>query len=98
MSDLRIKPNTDNGDMPIVVVPMSEVKEREQNGTLTLTANLLFRFDDIQNTLVELDQGHLISDLFDKLTGFPNGEDKTVGELKQFCGQGNKNKQYSHNS
>ena len=82
MSDLRIKPNTDNGDMSIVVVPMSEVKEREQNGTLTLTANLLFRFDDIQNTLVELDQGHLISDLFDKLTGFPNGEDKTVGELK----------------
>ena len=68
--------------MPIVVAPMSEVKEREQNGILTLTANLLFRFDDIQNTLVELDQGHLISDLFDKLTGFPNGEDKTVGELK----------------
>ena len=96
MSDLRIKPNEDNGDMSIVVVPMSEVKEREQNGTLTLTANLLFRFDDIQNTLVELDHGHLISDLFDKLTGFPNGEDKTVGELKQFRGQGNKNKLYSY--
>ena len=82
MRDLRIKTNTDNGDLPITVVPMSEIKKQEQNGTLTLTANLLFRFDDIQNVLVELDHGHLISDLFDKLTGFPNGEDKTVGELK----------------
>lgn len=54
-----------------------------QQNVLNPTADHLYRWDDIQTALVDLKFNGLISPLFDKLTGHPNGNDKTVGELYQ---------------
>ena len=52
-----------------------------QQNVLNPTADDIYRWDDIQTALVDLKFNGLISPLFDKLTGFPDGNDKTVGEL-----------------
>jgi len=52
-----------------------------QQNVLSPTADHLYRWDDIQNAINDLKFSGLISPLFDKLTGFPDGKDKTVGEL-----------------
>lgn len=51
----------------------------KRNGMLNLTANMLFRFDDIQDACIKL--GYDNHKMLDELSGFPNGKDKCVGIL-----------------
>ncbi len=47
---------------------------------LQVTKNMLFTYQDIENACIEL--GYDNHKMFDKLTGFPNTENKCVGVLQ----------------
>ena len=52
-----------------------------QPGMINLVSDWLYRLEDIQKAMGELGLADHNDKLFDNLTGFPNKEDKTVGEL-----------------
>jgi len=52
-----------------------------QPGMINLVSDWLYRLEDIQKAMGELGLADHNEKLFDVLTGFPNKEDKTVGEL-----------------
>ena len=52
-----------------------------QPGMINLVSDWLYRLEDIQKAMGELGLADHNDKLFDILTGFPNKEDKTVGEL-----------------
>lgn len=51
----------------------------KRNGMINPTADMLFRFDDIQDACIKL--GYDNHKMLDELSGFPNGEDKCIGIL-----------------
>ena len=50
-------------------------------GVINMVGDWLYRLEDIQKAMGELGLADHNDKLFDILTGFPNKEDKTVGEL-----------------
>ena len=50
-------------------------------GMVNMVSDWLYRLEDIQKAMGELGLANHNDKLFDILTGFPNKEDKTVGEL-----------------
>jgi hypothetical protein len=60
--------------MSIKVIPIVP-----QEGMIRVVANDLYRIEDIQEAAIKC--GYDPEKLYDKLTGFPNGEDKVIGEL-----------------
>ena len=50
-------------------------------GVINMIGDWLYRLEDIQKAMGELGLADHNDKLFDILTGFPNKEDKTVGEL-----------------
>ena len=61
---------------------MKKIKEiKQDDGMVNKVADWLYRLEDIQNAMGELGLSDHNEKLVDVLTGFPNKEDKTVGEL-----------------
>ena len=61
---------------------MKRIKEiKQDDGMVNKVADWLYRLEDIQKAMGELGLADHNDKLFDILTGFPNKEDKTVGEL-----------------
>ena len=60
--------------MSIKVIPIVP-----QEGMIRVVANDLYRIEDIQEAAIQC--GYDPEKLYDKLTGFPNGENKVIGEL-----------------
>jgi len=60
--------------MTIKVIPIVP-----KNGMIRVIANDLYRMEDIQEAAILC--GYDPEKLHDKLTGFPNGKNKVVGEL-----------------
>ena len=60
--------------MSIKVIPIVP-----QEGMVRVVANDLYRIEDIQEAAIQC--GYDPGKLYDKLTGFPNGENKVIGEL-----------------
>ena len=58
------------------------IREIEKKpGVINMVGNWLYRLEDIQKAMGELGLSDHNEKLVDALTGFPNKEDKTVGEL-----------------
>ena len=58
------------------------IREIEKKpGVINMVGDWLYRLEDIQKAMGELGLADHNDKLFDILTGFPNKEDKTVGEL-----------------
>ena len=58
------------------------IREIEKKpGVINMVGDWLYRLEDVQKAMGELGLGDHNDKLFDNLTGFPNKEDKTVGEL-----------------
>jgi hypothetical protein len=60
--------------MSIKVIPIVP-----QEGMVRVIANDLYRMYDIQVAAIQC--GYDPQEIYDKLVGFPNGEDKVIGEL-----------------
>jgi len=61
---------------------MKRIKEiKQDDGMVNKVADWLYRLEDIQNAMGELGLADHNEKLIDVLIGFPNKEDKTVGEL-----------------
>ena len=50
-------------------------------GVINMVGDWLYRLEDIQKAMGELGLADHNDKLFDILTGFPNKEDKTIGEV-----------------
>ena len=58
------------------------IREIEKKpGMVNLVSDWLYRLEDIQKAMGELGLADHNDKLFDILTGFPNKEDKTIGEV-----------------
>ena len=61
---------------------MKRIKEiKQDDGMVYKVADWLYRLEDIQKAMGELGLSDHNDKLFDILTGFPNKEDKTIGEV-----------------
>ena len=60
--------------MSIKVIPIVP-----KEGMVRVIANDLYRIEDIHEAAIQC--GYDSEKLYDKLTGFPNGENKVIGEL-----------------
>jgi len=63
------------------MVKVKPIKETE--GMLNNVRNWLYRLDDIQNAMGAIGLAEHNEKLFDELVGFPNKENKTIGEVVQ---------------
>ena len=63
------------------MVKVKPIEETE--GMLNNVSNWLYRLDDIQNAMSAIGLAEHNENLFDELLGFPNKEDKTIGEVVQ---------------
>ena len=63
------------------MVKVKPIKETE--GMLNNVRNWLYRLDDIQNAMGAIGLSEHNEKLFDELVGFPNKENKTIGEVVQ---------------
>ena len=58
------------------------IREIEKKpGMVNMVSDWLYRLEDIQKAMGELGLADHNDKLFDILTGFPNKEDKTIGEV-----------------
>ena len=63
------------------MVKVKPIEETE--GMLNNVSNWLYRLDDIQNAMGAIGLAEHNEKLFDELVGFPNKENKTIGEVVQ---------------
>ena len=55
----------------------------EKDGVIHRVDNWLYRLDDIQEAMGAIGLSEHNEKLFDELVGFPNKENKTIGEVVQ---------------
>ena len=63
------------------MVKVKPIEKKE--GMLNDVRNWLYRLDDIQNAMGAIGLSEHNEKLFDELVGFPNKENKTIGEVVQ---------------